>query len=66
MPKDSLIFESTTLLEYWNNGEDARLIIKTMEYNPIKEKEAKQKGYNIVWKETTQRVNGTIKIKKTF
>jgi hypothetical protein len=48
VPKDSLIFESTYLLEYgWNDGENARIIIKTMEYDPIKEKEAIQKGYNI-------------------
>ncbi len=66
IPKDSLIFESTNLLEYGWSGENARIVIKTVQYDPIKEKKAKEEGYDMIWKRTLQYINGRYKIEKNI
>jgi len=66
VPKDSLIFESTNLLEYGWSGENARIVIKTVQYDPIKEKKAKEEGYDLIWERTLQYINGKFKIEKNI
>jgi hypothetical protein len=64
VPKDSLVYETKNTFEYGWAADNARLVIETKEYDPIKEKQAKEKGYSLVWRETAQYINGSFKIQK--
>ncbi len=60
--KDSLVYVTETLLEYGWNSDLARMIITTYDYDPIKKKEAKEAGYDLVQAETMQFIDGVYKI----
>lgn len=65
--KDSLVYVTETLLEYGWNSDLARIIITSYDYDPIKKKEAKEAGYDLVQTETMQFIDGVFKIeKRTF
>ena len=60
--KDSLVYVTETLLEYGWNSDLARIIITSYDYDPIKKKEAKEAGYDLVQAETMQFIDGVFKI----
>ena len=60
--KDSLVYVTETLLEYGCNSDLARIIITSYDYDPIKKKEAKEAGYDLVQAETIQFIDGVFKI----
>lgn len=64
--KDALINQTKTFVEYGWSGDNARIIIERKEYDPVKEKEAQEKGYSLVWNETAQYINGKYKIDKNI
>lgn len=60
--RDSLVYVTETLLEYGWNSDLARIIITSYDYDPIKKKEAKEAGYDLVQAETMQFIDGVYKI----
>ena len=62
--KDSLVYVTETLVEYGWNSDLARMIITTYDYDPIKKKEAKEAGYDLVQTETMQFIDGVFRIEK--
>lgn len=60
--KGDMVHADNTILEYGWAGQNARMVIESKEYDPIKEKEAKEKGEHLVWEETVQYINGKFKI----
>lgn len=62
-PKNnSMILETKSILEYDESDNNARIIINSKEYDPIKDQQAKKEGNSLVWQETAEHINGTYKI----
>ncbi|WP_343565735.1 hypothetical protein [Sphingobacterium sp.] len=62
--KDSLLFVNSNLLEYGWAGDNARMVITSYHYDPIKKKEAEQKGDVLLNEEHVQFINGSYKTEK--
>ncbi|RKE56080.1 hypothetical protein [Sphingobacterium detergens] len=62
--KDSLLYVSSNLLEYGWAGDNARMVISSYNYDPIKKKEAEQKGYVLLEEKNMQFINGSYKTEK--
>lgn len=60
--KDSIVYVTETLLEYGWASDLARMIVTSYDYDPIKKKEAKEAGYDLVQAETMQFIDGVFKI----
>lgn len=62
---DSMLLETKSILEYdesYNNN--ARIVISSKKYDPVKDQQAKKEGNYIVWLETLQYIDGSYKIEK--
>lgn len=66
-PKNnSMILETKKILEYDESDNNARIIINSKEYDPIKDQQAKKEGDRVVWQETARLINGTSKIENNI
>lgn len=63
---DTMVLETEKMLEFNRSGKHVKLIIRSVEYDPIKEKAANDEGYNLVWKRYIQYINATYKIDKKY
>jgi len=64
--KDSLLYVSNSLLEYGWAGDNARMVITSYHYDPVKKKEAEQKGYVLLEEKDMQFINGSYKAEKNL
>ena len=62
--KDSLVYVTENLLEYGWNGDNARMLISSSNYDPVKKQEAEKQGMRLMQTETVQYIDGTFKIVK--
>ncbi len=60
--KDSLLFVNENLLEYGWAGDNARMVITSYSYDPIKKEAAAKSGYVLLEERKMQFVNGSYKI----
>lgn len=60
--KDSLLFVNENLLEYGWAGDNARMVITSYSYDPIKKESAAKSGYVLLEERKMQFVNGSYKI----
>ncbi|MDR2238784.1 MAG: hypothetical protein LBE92_21935 [Chryseobacterium sp.] len=63
---DSMLLETKRTLEYDESGNNARIIISSKEYDPIKDQQAKKEGNRLVWQETAELINGRYKIENSI
>lgn len=63
---DSMLLETKRTLEYDESDNNARIVINSKEYDPIKDQQAKKEGNRLVWQETAELINGTYKIENSI
>lgn len=62
--KDTLVYVTENLLEYGWAGSNARIIITTFDYDPLKKKTVEKKGYVYAQSKSMEFINGSYKIEK--
>lgn len=63
---DSLLYVKEMLLEYGWNNKLARIIETTYEYNPVKERKAKENGYVLAYSKQLQFIEGVFRIEQNI
>lgn len=62
--KDALVYVTENLLEYGWAGSNARMIITTFNYDPLKKEKVEKEGYVYAQSKSMQFINGSYKIEK--
>ena len=62
--KEDLIYVKETLLEYGWASTNARMVITTYNYDPIKKEEAEKNGDRLLYSQSLQFIEGDFKIEK--